>query len=144
MPKTKDEPVELDEETVEELIAEEQVPVEPKKPEPKPGDPGYDWAPHYQTADLYTHTFPDGTVVALRKFGDIYSKTWLYKLRNAQTDTDIQFAAIDRAACDVAQAVIEGIEAPLGGKDPIDDLWDSWSAAGTAHVEGAEGLSTGE
>jgi hypothetical protein len=119
--------------------------VEPEKPKnPKPGDADYDWSPHYDTTNLYTHTFPDGQTVAIRNFGSIYSKTWLYKLRKAETDTDIQFAAIDRAACDVAQAVIESIEAPLGGKDPIDDLWDAWSQAGTSHSEDSAGLTTGE
>lgn len=140
MPKTKDGDVlDIDPDDLIEPPAE-------TKPEPKPGDKDYDWAPHYQTAeaDLYKHTFPDGTVVAIRNFGAIYSKTWLYKLRKAQTDTDIQFAAIDRAACDVAQVLIEELEAPLGGKDPIDELWEAWSKAGTAHVEDAEGLSTGE
>lgn len=157
MPKTKDEPInatleitgdesviELDEETVEELVDEVELPVEPeKKAEPKPGDAGYDWAPHYDSADLYTYTFPGGQVVAIRPFSSIYSKTFLYKLRNAQTDTDVQFAAIDRAACDVAQAVLESIEAPIGEKDPLDELWEAWIAAGTNHGDG-EGLTTGE
>lgn len=120
---------------------------EPVKPELKPGDAGYDWAPHYGStpaADLYTHTFPGGTTVAIRTFGSIYSKTWLYKLRNAQTDTDIQFAAIDRAACDTAQAIIEAVDAPLGGPDPIDELWEAWSKAGTSHIGDGDGLTTGE
>lgn len=157
MPKTKDEPIEamleiVASDAVIELndhVDEVEPPVEPsKKDEPKPGEPAYDWAPHYggtaEPVRLYTHTFPDGTVVSIRDFGSIYSKTWLYKLRKAQTDTDIQFAAIDRAACDTAQALIESIEAPLGGKDPIDELWEAWSKAGTSHVDGSEGLTTGE
>lgn len=116
-----------------------------EKPKPKPGDPDYDWAPHYPGCnDLYTHTFPDGKVIAMRSFGAIYSKTWLYKLRNAETDTDIQFAAFDRATCATARAILESVEAPLDGADPLDELWTAWSEAGTAHVDGAKGLSTGE
>lgn len=114
------------------------------QPQPKPGDAGFDWTPLYGTGDLYTHTFADGTVVAIRSFGSIYSKTFLYKLRNAQVDTDIQFAAIDRAACATAQAIIESLEAPIGGADPVDELWDAWSKAGTGHAEGDKGLSLGE
>ncbi|OFJ55183.1 hypothetical protein BEL07_03135 [Mycolicibacterium grossiae] len=101
----------------------------------------YDWSPHYDTDDLYRHTLPNGQVIALRTFGSIYSKSWLYKLRNAQTDTDVQFAAIDRAACPLAQTILESVDAPIGGSDPLDALWEAWSKAGTSHGEGGDGLS---
>ncbi|MEC4856724.1 hypothetical protein R2325_14040 [Mycobacteroides chelonae] len=113
-----------------------------KKPEPKPGDADYDWSAHYGDAELYTHTFADGTVVALKTFGSIYSKTWLYKIRNLQTDTDLQFASIDRAACETAQEVLMSLDDANG--DPIEELWNSWISAGTAQAEGEEGLKPGE
>jgi hypothetical protein len=110
---------------------------EPKpEPKPKPGAAGYDWAAQYNTDNLYVHTFPSGTVVALKPFGSIYSKTWLYKIRTLQTDVDIEFAAIDRGACDVAREVLRTLDDSDG--DPIDDLFKAWAASAT------EGLTPGE
>ena len=109
---------------------------------PGPGDPGYDWTAHYDTDDLYTHTFPDGTVVALKSFGTIYSKTWLYKIRAMKTDVDVEFASIDRAACDTARAVLEALDDTVG--DPLDDLFQAWVKAGTARGDGDEGLTPGK
>ncbi|OBA94668.1 hypothetical protein A5668_09205 [Mycolicibacterium fortuitum] len=111
-------------------------------PEPKPGDPDYDWSGHYDTTDLYTHRFPDGTVVAIKPFASIYSKTWLYKIRQLQTDTDIEFAAIDRAACPTAQEVLMGLDDTNG--DPFDDLYKAWLEAGTTNGDGDKGLTAGE
>lgn len=111
-------------------------------PEPKPGDPDYDWYGHYDTTDLYTHRFPDGTVVAIKPFASIYSKTWLYKIRQLQTDTDIEFAAIDRAACPTAQEVLMGLDDTNG--DPFDDLYKAWLEAGTSNGDGDKGLTAGE
>ncbi|CQD15709.1 hypothetical protein BN970_03302 [Mycolicibacterium conceptionense] len=111
-------------------------------PEPKPGDPDYDWSGHYDTTDLYTHTFPDGTVVAIKPFAAIYSKTWLYKIRQLQTDTDIEFAAIDRAACPTAQEVLMNLDDTEG--DPFDDLYKGWLEAGTKNADGDKGLTPGE
>jgi hypothetical protein len=116
------------------------APVEPK-PGP-PGAPDYDWAPHYDTDDLYTHTFADGTVVVIKSFGTIYSKTFLYKARNLPTDTDIEFAAIDRASCPAAREVLGALDDTVG--DPLDELWKAWVAAGTAHGEGDPGLTPGK
>lgn len=115
---------------------------DPKKPEPKPGDADYDWSGHYDTTDLYTHRFPDGTVVAIKPFASIYSKTWLYKIRQLQTDTDIEFAAIDRAACPTAQEVLMGLDDTNG--DPFDDLYKAWLEAGTSNGDGDKGLTAGE
>lgn len=112
------------------------------KPEPKPGDADYDWSGHYDTTDLYSHTFPDGTVVAIKPFASIYSKTWLYKIRQLQTDTDIEFAAIDRAACPTAQEVLMGLDDTEG--DPFDDLYKGWLEAGTKNADGDKGLTPGE
>jgi hypothetical protein len=106
------------------------------KPAAKPGDKNYDWAAVYGTTDLYIHTFPDGTVVALKPFGSIYSKTWLYKLRKAVSDVDIEFAALARGSCDVARAVLENIDDTDG--DPLSDLFKAWAASAT------EGLTPGE
>ena len=113
-----------------------------KKPEPKPGDANYDWSGHYDTTELYTHTFPDGTVVAIKPFASIYSKTWLYKIRQLQTDTDIEFAAIDRAACPTAQEVLMNLDDTKG--DPFKDLYKAWLEAGTKNADGDKGLTSGE
>jgi len=118
------------------------VPVEDPKPEPtptaKPGEAGYDWAAQYPGVEnLYLHTFPDGTVVGLKPFSSIYSKTWLYKLRKATSDVDIEFAALDRGSCDVARAVLESLPDTEG--DPLSDLFKAWAAAAS---EG--GLTPGE
>ena len=114
--------------------------VEPQpepKPEPKPGEAGYDWAAVYGTEDIYTHTFPDGTVVGLKAFKSIFSKTWLYKIRSLKTNVDVELAAIDRGSCPEARAVLEGLDDTAG--DPIDELWAAWSTADTL---GDEGLSS--
>ena len=111
-------------------------PTKPAQPAPKPGDKDYDWAAQYGTDNLYVHTFPDGTVVALKPFGSIYSKTWLYKLRKAVSDVDIEFAALDRGSCDVARVVLENIDDTEG--DPLSDLFKAWAATAT------EGLTPGE
>lgn len=120
-------------------VGPEREPDEPEKPEPKPGEAGYDWVKQYGTSDLYTHTFTNGTVVALKPFGSIYSKTWLYKIRTLPTDVDVEFAAIERASCAAARKVLESLDDDAG--DPIDELWKAWSGIGTSN--GAEGLTPG-
>lgn len=115
----------------------EEAPVE----SPKVGDTDYDWSAHYDTDDLYTHTFPDGKVVALRTFKSIYSRTWLYKIRNLKTDIDFEFAAIDRAACETAQEVLASVDDVDG--DPIKELFTAWMASGTSRGDGDEGLTPG-
>ena len=117
-------------------------PGDAEKADPKPGDADYDWSGHYDTTDLYTHTFPDGTVVAIKPFASIYSKTWLYKIRQLQTDTDIEFAAIDRAACPTAQEVLMNLDDTEG--DPFEDLYKAWLEAGTKNADGDKGLTSGE
>jgi hypothetical protein len=99
----------------------------------KPGHPDYDWAKDYSVpADqLYVHTYPDGQVVALRRFKDIYSKQWLRSIRNLQTEFDIESEAVDRAASDTARQIIDARPAPLGGPDDFQDLWTAWSKADT-------------
>lgn len=105
-------------------------------PAPKVGDPDYDWAPHYPDgAELYVHTFPDGKVVAIKSFKSIYSKTWLYKVNQLKTDIDVEFAAIDRAACPAAKAVLLSLEDSSG--DPLKDLYTEWMRRG-------DGIATGE
>jgi hypothetical protein len=108
-------------------------------PEPKPGEAGYDWSKHYATDNLYVHTFPDGTVVALKPFTAIFSKTWLYKIRSLKTNVDVELAAIDRGTCPQARAVLEGL--PDSEGDPIDELWAAWSTSDTKTGDG-EGLSS--
>lgn len=109
---------------------------------PKPGDADYDWSAHYDTNDLYRHTFADGTVVALKKFGAIYSKTWLYKLRGLVTDVDVEFAALDRGACETAKELLMSLDDSDG--DPISDLFAAWVDAGTRHDDAGKGLTPGE
>lgn len=110
--------------------------------EPKPGDKDYDWVKEYGTDDLYTHTFGDGTVVALKQFNAIFSKTWLFKIRNLRTDVDVELAAIDRGCCDTARAVLGDLDPDAEG-DPIDELWKAWSTSGTQRGENDEGLTPG-
>lgn len=113
-----------------------------KSAEPKPGDPNYDWAYHYGDAQLYIHTYPDGQVVALRRFADIYSKQWLRSIRDLSTEFDIESAAVDRAACDVARTLIDNRPCPVGGPDDFDQLWKAWSKADDTDDQG--GVSPGE
>ena len=108
---------------------------------PEPGDPGYDWAADYGTDNLYTHTFSDGTVVALRSFGSIFSKTWLYKIRHLRTDIDIELAALERGSSEAARQVLDGLDDD-SDIDYIAELWAGWSQSGTVHGDGDEGLST--
>lgn len=110
--------------------------------QPKPGEKDFDWAAEYGTTDLYIHTFRDGTVVGLKAFNAIFSKTWLYKIRNLQTDVDVELAALDRGSCDAARAVLDKLDPDAEG-DPIDELWKAWSTAGTQHGESGEGLTPG-
>lgn len=113
------------------------------KPKPKPGDADYDWAQHYpENTPLYVHTFPDGKVVAIKTFAAIYSKTFLYKVRDMPTDIDIEFAALDRAGCPQAKAVFLALDDTDG--DPISDLYRAWIAAGTSNGDGDKGLTAGE
>lgn len=111
----------------------EDVVAEPK-PDPKPGEAGFDWSVLYGTDDLYVHTFSDGTVVALKSFTSIFSKTWLYKIRSLKTNVDVELAAIDRGSCPAARAVLEGLDDSEG--DPLDELWSAWSSG--------EGVTSGE
>ncbi len=103
----------------------------------KPGDADYDWSKHYDTENIYRHTFPDGTVVGLKPFTAIFSKTWLYKIRSLKTNVDVELAAIDRGSCPEARAVLEGLDDTEG--DPIDELWNAWS---TSDSKTGEGLSS--
>lgn len=106
-------------------------------PEPAPGDPDYDWSQHYPTgAELYTHTYSDGKVVALRQFRDIYSKQFLRSIRHLETDFDIESAAIDRGACEAAQELIDSRPCPVDGPDDFAELWKAWTSAGTDEPEG--------
>lgn len=115
-----------------------------KKPEPKPGDADYDWTPHYpEGAELYVHTYPNGTVVAIRRFKDIYSKQWMRSIRNLKTDFDIEDAAINRAACETAQAVIDAVPCPVGEDDQFEALFKAWQKHDTNGGDD-EGVTAGE
>lgn len=110
--------------------------------EPVPGEKGYDWSSHYDTKDLYVHTFTDGTVVALKPFPTIYSKTWLYKIKDLPTIADVEFAAIDRAACETAKEVLLSLDDSNG--DPLEELYEAWIADGTKRRANDEGLTPGK
>jgi hypothetical protein len=117
--------------------ARAQAPDEVRKslPAPKPGDPHYDWSQHYpEGTELFTYAFPDGKMLALKAFSAIYSKTWLYKISELQSDIDIEFAALKRGGCPEAHAVLMELDDTVG--DPIADLYNAWI--------GAEGLDSGE
>lgn len=109
---------------------------------PKPGDVDYDWTADYGTADLFRYTLPDGKLVALRTIAAVYTKTWMFKLRNARSNAEVEFAALERAACPAALAVIESLDDDAEG-DPVDALFKAWLKNGTSNGEGDDGLSTG-
>ncbi|SKU84634.1 Uncharacterised protein [Mycobacteroides abscessus subsp. abscessus] len=118
---------------------------------PLPGDAAYDWSAHYgEDVELYRHTFRDGTVVALRPFGSVFSKTLLWKLRNAESEAEVQFTAIMRGGCPAVDVVLDRVAAAALDADdyeydPIDDLFGSWMKAGTSTTEDADdGLSLGK
>lgn len=100
----------------------------PEKPAPQPGDKDYDWVKEYGTDDLYIHTLPNGKVVALQSFQAIFSKTWLFKIRNLKTNVDVELAAIDRGTCEAAKNLLEDLD-DIRDTDPIADLWKAWSGA---------------
>lgn len=116
---------------------------------PRVGSPGYDWSAHYDTDDLFRYTFRNGTVVALRTFNSIYSKTWLYKVqqmvRDGATDVDVEFSALERATCPTAHELLLNLPDDQG--DPLNDLWLAWVASGTKPAPDApdeDGLSAGK
>lgn len=43
--------------------------VEPPKPKPKPGQPGFDWQTEYPDEDVYVYTTSDGLGIGLTKLG---------------------------------------------------------------------------
>lgn len=112
-------------------------------PAPKPGDPDYDWSQHYpEGTKLYRHTYPDGQVVMIRRFGDIYSKQWLRSIKHLEIEFDIESAAIDRAACEAARDLIDTRPCPVDGPDDFQELWKSWTSAGSG--DDAKAVSAGE
>lgn len=121
---------------------------EPQKP--LPGDADYDWSAHYGDIGLYRHTFRDGTVVALRPFGSVFSKTLLWKLRNAESESEVQFTAIMRGGCPAVDVVLDRVAAAVLAADdyeydPIAELFALWMKAGTSTTEDADdGLSLGK
>ncbi len=129
-------------------------PVDKDKDEPQgplPGAADYDWSAHYgEDVELYRHTFRDGTVVALRPFGSVFSKTLLWKLRNADSESEVQFTAIMRGGCPAVDVVLDRVAGAVIDSDdyeydPIDDLFASWMKAGTSTTEDADdGLSLGK
>lgn len=143
--------IETDDAAPEAAEATEAQPDTPKKPQgPLPGAADYDWSAHYGDVELYRHTFRDGTVVALRTFGAVFSKALLWKLRNAESTTEVEFATIERAGCPAAEAVLNHVAAAVLESDdyeydPIDDLFQSWVKAGTSTTPDADdGLSLGK
>ncbi|WP_409430543.1 hypothetical protein ACJEIK_26265 [Mycobacterium sp. SMC-16] len=119
--------------------------VEPQAPPPPvPGDANYDWSQHYpKGTELYTHTYPDGKVVALRLFRDIYSKQFLRSIRHLETDFDVESAAIDRGACPAAQELIDSRPCPVDGPDDFHELWKAWTSD-SSDDDDAEGVTAGE
>ena len=109
-----------------------------------PGDADYDWSQHYpEGTELYTHTYPDGQVVAIRRFGDIYSKQWLRSIKHLEIEFDIESAAIDRAACDAARDLIDARPCPVDGPDDFHELWKAWTSASSG-ADDDKAVSAGE
>ncbi|OHU53809.1 hypothetical protein BKG81_06820 [Mycobacteroides chelonae] len=118
---------------------------------PLPGAEDYDWSVHYgEDVELYRHTFRDGTVVALRPFGSVFSKTLLWKLRNAEATSEVEFTTIMRGGCPAVDVVLDRVAGAVIDSDdyeydPIDDLFQSWMKAGTSTApESNDGLSLGK
>lgn len=145
-------------ETPEEAVMSEvtEAPETPEAPKdeptgPLPGAADYDWSAHYgEDVELYRHTFRDGTVVALRTFGVVFSKTLLWNLRNAESTSEVEFTAIMRGGCPAVDVVLDRLARAVMdsddyGYDPIDDLFQSWMKAGTGTTpEANDGLSLGK
>jgi hypothetical protein len=125
-----------------ELNEEPELVEETEPPEPKVGDADYDWSAHYDTEDLYTHTFADGKVVVLKSFRSIFSKTWLYKMREMPTNVDVEMAAIDRGACETAREFLLSLDDSEG--DPLNELYEAWVSGGTKEANAGKGLTPGE
>ena len=119
------------------------VPVATAAAAPTIGAADYDWSPHYpEGTKLYRHTYPDGQVVAIRRFGDIYSKQWLRSIKHLEIEFDIESAAIDRAACEAARDLIDTRPCPVDGPDDFHELWKAWTSAGSG--DDAKAVSAGE
>ncbi|MDM1889074.1 hypothetical protein PP292_24630, partial [Mycobacteroides abscessus] len=79
-----------------------------------------------------------------------FSKTLLWKLRNAESEAEVQFTAIMRGGCPAVDVVLDRVAAAALDADdyeydPIDDLFGSWMKAGTSTTEDADdGLSLGK
>ncbi|ORA56324.1 hypothetical protein [Mycobacteroides franklinii] len=141
-------------ETTEVTEAQTDTPEAPKDDEPAgplPGAADYDWSAHYgEGVELYRHTFRDGTTVALRPFGAVFSKTLLWKLRHAESTSEVEFTTIMRGGCPVVDVVLDRVAAAVLDTDdyeydPIDDLFQSWMKAGTSTTPDADdGLSLGK
>lgn len=141
-------------ETAEVAEAHTETPEAPKDDEPQgplPGDADYDWSAHYgEDVELYRHTFRDGTVVALRTFGVVFSRTLLWKLRNAEATSEVEFTTIMRGGCPAVDVVLDRVAGAVLDTDdyeydPIDDLFQSWMKAGTSTTpESNGGLSLGK
>ncbi|MGH3956950.1 MAG: hypothetical protein ACRDTI_23235 [Mycobacterium sp.] len=129
-------------------VEPEGKPVETDKP--LPGAADYDWSAHYGDAELYRHTFRDGTVVAIRTFGVVFSKTLLWNLRHAESTSEAEFTGIMRAGCPAVDIVLDRVARAVVDSDdyeydPIDDLFASWMKAGTSSTpEANDGLSLGK
>lgn len=108
---------------------------------PVPGDPGFNWVKEYGTDDLYTHTFPNGKVVALKSMKAIYSRTWMVKIRNVESELQLSVVALERAACPAAWEVLDQLDD--SDSDPIDELWQAYRKSGTSRDDEDEGLTAG-
>ena len=114
------------------------------KAAPVPGDHDYDWSQHYpEGTKLYRYIYPDGQVVAIRRFGDIYSKQWLRSIKHLEIEFDIESAAIDRAACDAARDLIDARPCPVDGPDDFHELWKAWTSASSG-ADDDKAVSAGE
>lgn len=132
----------VDTSVADELVEEQQIPVDDVPVKPKPGDPEYDWSQHYGDDEVYLHTFPNGVVVGIRSFAAIYNKTWLRKMRKLGTNAEVEFSALDRASCEAASLVLDDLPDDTD-VDYLDELFTAWTKSGTSRGDGDEGLTPG-
>lgn len=100
------------------------------------GAAGYDWSRHYGTTDLYSHTFRDGTVVAMRTAATVCTPQLLEKMRCQSSGTAAAFTALDQAMCAEARRLLMAIDDAT--HDPVSELFAAWTAAPRPVIVGAD------
>lgn len=100
------------------------------------GTAGYDWSRHYGTTDLFTHTFGDGTLIAMRTAANVCTADLLETMRRQSSGTAAAFTALDHAMCEEARALLLAIDD--SGQDPVSELFAAWATARRPVIVGAD------